>query len=202
MSSLRLGDRLRTELEGRRVLNPRYSARAFAAYLAADHSTLSQVLLGRRAATAEQVRAWGHKLQMGSEEIAVYTRAECAPRMRMGAASDPMREWMAEAAEVMTQVVHWEIVRRCRVNAHSPDCRVLATEVGVTVDDVQNALARLLRLRLMAIRDSGEWSDLTGDAALTESAFRQLALRRIRESAGVTPAGVAREVETNALAPR
>jgi hypothetical protein len=194
MHAPRLRDRLRVELESRRLANPRYSIRAFAAFLGTDHSTLSQVLHGRRAVPARRVAAWGHKLQLCPEEVAVYAQGERGPSMRlsvrMGDEYDRVHEWTAEAAELITRIVHWEILQRCRPTAVAPDCRRLASELCVTVDDVQNALTRLLRLRLVAVGTTGEWVDLTGGDALTAPTFRQLALRRIRESAGITPDGV------------
>lgn len=82
------------------------------------------------------------------------------------------------------------------------DCRRLAAELRVTIDEVQSALTRLLRVRLVTLRTTGEWVDLTGDGALTTSTFRQLALRRIRESAAISPAGVRRDVGSASLAHR
>jgi hypothetical protein len=82
------------------------------------------------------------------------------------------------------------------------DCRRLAAELRVTIDEVQSALTRLLRVRLVALRTTGEWGDLTGDGALTTSTFRQLALRRIRESAAISAAGVPRDMGSTSFAHR
>ena len=64
-----------------------------------------------------------------------------------------------------------------------PDCRWIAKQAEVSVDQVNLALSCLLRLRLLEINAAGKWKDLTGVPELTERAFRGLALARARELA-------------------
>ena len=59
--------------------NPRYSLRAFATSLGADHSTLSQILKGSRRVPASSIRSWARKLGMSREEAAVYVASEHVP---------------------------------------------------------------------------------------------------------------------------
>jgi transcriptional regulator with XRE-family HTH domain len=48
---------LQTERERRRAVNPRYSLRSFARDLSVDHSTLSQILRGKRRLTGRSTGA-------------------------------------------------------------------------------------------------------------------------------------------------
>ena len=73
--------KLAEQFEARRERNPRYSLRAFAAFLGADHSTLSQILRGARRTPAGQLRSWGKKLGLGAEETAAYIAAERLPEL-------------------------------------------------------------------------------------------------------------------------
>ena len=79
MQYRRFAARLEQELEARRQKNPRYSLRAFAAFLETDHSTISQILQGRRRVPAVRIRAWARKLGMDRDEAAAYIAAEQLP---------------------------------------------------------------------------------------------------------------------------
>jgi len=63
------------------------------------------------------------------------------------------------------------------------DCRWIAAKTGVSVDEVNVAISRLLRLGLLEARSRGRWKDRTGLARLTAGEFRKLALTKIREKA-------------------
>src|SRR5438128_469135 len=56
---------LAAEFARRRKANPRYSVRAFACDLEIDHSSLSQLLRGRRPMTSGGVRRLATKLDLG-----------------------------------------------------------------------------------------------------------------------------------------
>ena len=172
-------ERLTAEFAARRQNNPRYSLRAFATLLETDHATVSQVLKGRRRATVRQVSAWGKKLGVPAEEIAVYLAAEHVPDAITAERHSQLRHWTAEAMAVVSGRVHWEIVRLSREPGFRADCRWIAEQASVSVDEVNLALTRMLRLGLI----DGEWRDRTGLAPLTERAFRKLALDRVREKA-------------------
>ena len=175
--------RLQEELDTRSENNPRYSLRAFAAFLGTDHSTLSQILRGKRRAPAAQIRQWSKKLGFDSEEAAAYIAAEYVPDTATTERENQLRHWTAEAMAIVTEPAHWEIVRLSRTPHFQTDCRWIAQEIGVTVDQVNLAFNRLLRLRLMETGAEGTWIDLTNPPALTEKEFRRAALARVREKA-------------------
>jgi hypothetical protein len=84
---------------------------------------------------------------------------------------------------ILSQPVHWKMLRLCRKPEFHADSRQVAAALGVTTDEVNLALSRLLRLRLLNISPGGTWSDATGMSNLTEDSFRKLALARVREHA-------------------
>jgi len=110
---------LQTELDRRRLANRRYSLRAFAAFLGVDHSTLSQLLRGKRRLTARNVRALGGKLRLSASAIAEHCACE------------------HEAA----------VLGAVERAGFRPDSRWLATMAGIPVDEVNATLQRLLRKR-------------------------------------------------------
>jgi transcriptional regulator with XRE-family HTH domain len=180
---MRFRERLEREFKARREKNPRYSLRAFAAFLGTDHSTLSQVLAATRPIPVRRLRVWAGKLGMSREEAAVYIAAEHVPEAQATEREAQLRHWTAEALGILAEPAHWEILRLNRAPGFRPDCRWIAEQAGLGVDEVNIALSRLLRLGLLEARAAGEWMDLTGLPVLTERGFRELALMRVKEKA-------------------
>jgi transcriptional regulator with XRE-family HTH domain len=177
----RFRDRLHEELRQRRSANPRYSLRAFAAFLGADHSTVSQVLRGKRPVPASRIRAWAKKLGIHSEEAAAYIAAEHLADPQTVLRDNQLRHWTAEALAIITRREHWMILELSRTPGFVPNCGQIARHLGITVDDVNIALNRLLRLRLLETNEHGVWIDASHPAVASEREFRTLALARIRE---------------------
>lgn len=174
-------ERLASEFDKRRTNNPRYSLRAFSAFLGTDHSTLSQILRGTRTIPINRLRLWGRKLAMTREEVAAYIVAEHMPSEQETTRQEQLWDWAAEALAIVTDSCHWKIIERTCRQGFRGDCRVISKDIGVSVDQVNVALARLLRLRLLKLGPGGRWNSL--GPGRTEPAFRKLALIRIRELA-------------------
>jgi hypothetical protein len=175
--------RLEAEFRARRAKNPRYSLRAFAAFLGTDHSSLSQILRSMRRIPARQIRCWGKKLAMLPEETAAYIAAEYVPDGPAGRRQDQLRHWTAEAMAIVTGDLHRQMLCLTRTRNFRPDCRWIARHTGAAVDQVNVALSRLLRLRLLEITSTGAWKELTGLKDLNRESFLSLALTRVREKA-------------------
>ena len=112
-------ERLQREFENRKKKNPRYSLRALAAFLGADHSTLSQILRGERRVPVSRIRSWAGKLGIGSDEAAVYIAAEHAPDAPTAARQHHLRQWTAEAMSVVNEPVHWHSSARTAAGSRS-----------------------------------------------------------------------------------
>jgi hypothetical protein len=176
-------EKLRREFDSRRERNPRYSLRAFAVFLGTDHSTLSQILRGTRHIPERRIRSWSKRLGLDNEEITVYLAAEKIPNATMSQRHERLRQWTADAMGVVTERIHWQILRMSRRPGFRADCRWIAERAATSVDNVNLALATLLRLRLLETNSAGKWADSTGLPRLTEREFRRIALARIREGA-------------------
>jgi transcriptional regulator with XRE-family HTH domain len=176
--------RVQSEFQVRRTRNPRYSLRAFASFLGTDHSTLSQMMRGKRPVPVSHLRVWAKKLGLDDEEILAYLAAEEVQDVQSATRQHHLKHWAAEASSILAQPIHWEMLRLSRKPDFRPDSRYVAEKLGVSADEVNVALSRLLRLRLLKADSTGAWSDATGLPALTEASFRKLALARVREQAG------------------
>lgn len=121
--------RLQAEFDKRRATNPRYSLRAFARAMSVDHSTLSQILRGRRRVTGRNVRALGRRLGLSASAIAEH----CADEN--------------ESAVL-------DALQRPEFRA---DSRWLSTRIGIPMDEVNVTLQRLLRKRRLVMRSRWRW---------------------------------------------
>jgi plasmid maintenance system antidote protein VapI len=128
---------LERELTRRRARNPRYSMRAFAAALAIDHSSLSQILRGKRRLTMRGIRRIGAALRLSPHEIEMHCAEE-------------------------NDVALLQIVGTKRFRA---DSRWLATILGIPVDAVNVALQRLVRLRVLRMSATDQWEVLRGKSS-------------------------------------
>jgi hypothetical protein len=183
MSSAQFRERLAREFALRRQTNPRYSLRAFASFLECDHSTLSQILRDRRQISTSQLRGWSKKLGMAAEEVAIYVAALHVPDASITDRQHQLLHWTSEALAIVTDRSHWQILNLVGSSQFESDSRWIPRKIGTSVDQVNVALARLLRLRLLKLEASGKWNDLAGPGSCTEAEFKKRALVRIRELA-------------------
>src|SRR6185295_12871250 len=125
-------------------VNRRYSLRAFADYLSIDHSTLSQILRGRRPVPPDALRRWAVKLGIGAEQTEIY----CAGESQEDAASLAQRlqrmRWLGEAQVLVTRPAHWRLLQLLHAPDWRPDMRWAAERAGVALDELNDALSRLL----------------------------------------------------------
>jgi transcriptional regulator with XRE-family HTH domain len=127
---------LQDELRRRCARNPRYSLRAFARALTLDHSSLSQLLRGRRRVTTRAIRRIGATLRLSAREIEMH----CAE----------------ENDAALLRVVGTELFRA--------DSRRLASVLGITTDEVNVSLQRLLRLGALRMTAADRWEVLDGQS--------------------------------------
>jgi transcriptional regulator with XRE-family HTH domain len=125
---------LHDELTRRRARNPRYSLRAFARALSLDHSSLSQLLRGKRRVTTRAIRRIGAVLRLSVHEIETH----CAE----------------ENDAALLRVVGTPLFRA--------DSRHLASVLGIRIDEVNVSLQRLLRLGALRMTAADRWEVLVG----------------------------------------
>lgn len=171
---------LQAELVRRCSSNRSYSLRAFANFLDIDHSSLSQMLRGKRRMTAAIVARFCRRL--GLDE-------RCSERY-VAAASDRPHEHPATVHEAIVQVVRdaaalldelsgFAILELVRLPGFRADSRWIAGVLGIPVDEVNIALHRLLRLGLLEMIDAGAWRDRRGDNACASGDRSIATVRRL-----------------------
>ncbi|MBI3449371.1 MAG: DUF4423 domain-containing protein [Acidobacteria bacterium] len=172
---------LQAELARRCAKNPRYSLRAFAARLGVDHGTLSQVLRRRRALTAATIRKIGTRLRLEESAIAEFIEHERRFGTGSSSAAPDVKQLTHDTAVLVSEWHHFAILELIRLREFRADSRWIARVLGLTADEVNVALQRLLRLGMLEMRGRGKWIDTTGDAAADVEEFTHAAVRHLFE---------------------
>jgi transcriptional regulator with XRE-family HTH domain len=174
-ASERFRERLQHELARRCARNARYSLRGFANALGTDHATLSQVLRGKRAATAATIQRLGVRIGLTQEQIDGYKAAERA-------AAQPARPVMpAQSADLDWHA--FAILELMRLPDFKPDVGWMARVLGSNAQEVQVAIQHLVRLGFVPMTSRTKWDDLTGGALVRQDQFTVASLLRMLEHA-------------------
>ncbi len=146
-----------------------------------DHSTLSQLLRGRRRLTPRTVRRCGIRLGLDEESLAEFLRAEDANRDGDSATLGDVFRLASDTASLIAEWQHYAILELVRLRDFRPDSRWIARVLGLSVDEVNVALQRLLRLGLLTMDAPDRWTDRSGDTTASVQGFTQAALQRFVE---------------------
>jgi transcriptional regulator with XRE-family HTH domain len=148
--------------------NARFSLRAFARQLGVNHSTLSQILRNRRPLSARSVQAIGKRLGLSDEAIGIYSRNT---RRKPGCLSKELRglKFDLDTFQLLTAWYHQAILELTNVSGFEADSRWISEILGIPSEEVNIALQRLLRLRLLEMSESNRWQDKSGDVEFQSS---------------------------------
>ena len=167
---------LQAELARRCLENPQYSLRAFAGRIGVDHSTLSQILRGRRALTERTIRLVAKKLEQRPEAIEEFVALQRAqgedPRDR------EVRRLTRDMICVVSDWYHYAILELTHLKGFQADSRWIARALDITIDEVNAAVSRMAGLRLLEMEAPDRWIDRSGDSAASFDDFTQIAIRQ------------------------
>ena len=155
-------DFLQRQLARRCADNPQYSLRAYAKSLGVDHSTLSQVLRGKRRLTKETILALASKAGLSDDDVDGFVAYETRVGSGHGWERHD-RQLREEAMEIISQWHHFAILELIQLECFRPDCRWIARVLDITVDEVNMAVTRLLHVGLLRMVDSETWLDLSAN---------------------------------------
>jgi transcriptional regulator with XRE-family HTH domain len=151
---------LQSELARRCARNTQYSLRAFALHLAVDHSTLSQWLRGRRPITARSIEAIGARLNLSADAVQQYIEHSG----RDDGPAVPVDILTGDTMSVIADWYHFAILELTRLDEFQCDSRWIARVLDISVDEVNLAVQRLIRLGLLDMESPDRWVDRSGDA--------------------------------------
>ncbi len=172
---------LQAELARRCAANPQYSLRSFALQLGINHSTLSQLLRGKRPLTARTIEKLGQRLGLGQTEIESFVAGASLAASGATAASSEIRQLTFDTVALLSDLSHRSILELTRLDEFVADTRWIARVLNLSVDEVNVALQRLLRLELLEMTDHERWLDKSGVAETDQDAFARLVIQRLSE---------------------
>jgi len=167
---------LQRELAARCARNPRYSLRSFAARLRVDHSTLSQILRGRRRLTPRAIGALGRRLGLSPQSIKTFVEREQAARSTDRAMAHAVDGALRDAAAVVDDPLHTAVLELARLADFQADVRWMARVLDATPDRIAAVIDRLVRLNLLIMEAPGRWAAVP-PASITLEALTRRALR-------------------------
>jgi uncharacterized protein (TIGR02147 family) len=156
---------LQSELARRCTRNSQYSLRAFALHLDVDHSTLSQWLRGRRPMTLRTIEALGQALRLPASTIEQYV--DNARREPEDIAPRNAGVLTGDTLAAISDWYHFAILELTHLAEFQPDSRWIARVLDISVDEVNVALQRLIRLDLLDMAARDRWVDTAGDARVS-----------------------------------
>ncbi|MGB0452538.1 MAG: TIGR02147 family protein [Bacteriovoracaceae bacterium] len=157
--------------------NPQYSLRAFAKSLEIEPSALSKILNGKRSITAKMYERLSQKLDLSGEDYEYYH-----PK------NTHLREKKVEATTLSSDVFnficdwyHYAILELIRVKGFKNDIAWIARALGITTSQVQDAVDRLTRMKLLIKDDFGRWHDNSGNITTLGHPFSTQAFRHLQK---------------------
>lgn len=170
---------LQSELARRCSSNPQYSLRSFALQLGINHSTLSQLLRGKRALTPRTIETLGARLDLQPEEIEAFVARE--GQVGSTVISHEIRQLTLETVTLLSDGSHRAILELTTLEEFVPDTRWIARALDLTIDEVNLALSRLTRLGLLEMAEANRWIDRSGAGMVSHDGFAQQVIRRLSE---------------------
>jgi hypothetical protein len=94
---------------------------------------------------------------------------------------DEVQQLARDAASLLSDWSHLGILELIHLEEFKPDTRWIARVLGLTPDEVNVAVTRLVRLGLLKMAARDRWIDKSGNAAAGLAEFAQVAVQRLSE---------------------
>ena len=159
---------LRSELERRLSLNPRYSLRAFARDLRMAPQILSGVLNGKKGISVEAAARIAERLSLSPEEssylldLVTLVHARSAQAKKIAAyklkerhSTTQYRSLEMEAFRAISDWYHYGIIELMNTADFQPDPQWIAARLGISTFEVEQAIERLVQLQLIERQTDG-----------------------------------------------
>lgn len=175
MKTQNFRDFLQSEFILRCRKNPRYSVRAFARSLNVDHSTLSQILRGKRSLTKKMVSKLAKSLDLTPSQLNGFLKGPAK-------SEETTQEYQQLSLDTYTLIsdwYHYAIFELLTVRHFKQDAAWIAQTLNISTTEAQNALDRLKRTGLLVVDSKGLWKQgathvTTVNNEFTAAAFRNL----------------------------
>jgi transcriptional regulator with XRE-family HTH domain len=174
---------LRDELLRRKQANPSYSLRAFSRQLNMSPAQLSQIISGKRPLSAKKAYRIAESLNFSPTEKSLLVEST----IPIGASSGDQEpiEIRDEEFQLVSDWYHFAILSLTELPHHKADPRWIARQLGVTPQEAADALARLVRLKIVEVK-KGKMTQIMKPIRTTtdvsSSAIRRYHLQNLENS--------------------
>ena len=127
--------------------NSRYSLRAFAKSLDTDHSSVSQILSGKRVLSKKAMQSLCLKLSADPKDLRSFGLLE-----RLSADEDFLQIDI-DSFSVIADWYHAAIMELTFIKGFKSDAKWIARTLSITTEEAKAAIERLIRLGLLVIDD-------------------------------------------------
>ncbi|MBT3982532.1 MAG: TIGR02147 family protein [Bacteriovoracaceae bacterium] len=172
---------LQQELLRRCRINPNYSLRAFARSAGINHSTLSQIIRGKRPLTEKSILKLCKGLNFGPEETSGYIEG-----FRETTGKDVNQknyhQLTIDAFQVISDWYHWAILELIKVQEFQASSKWISKVLGISINEVNVAIERLKRLEILEVDENGKWNDHSdGFTTIIDKEFTNIALKKYQK---------------------
>ena len=171
LTSLSFKAYLQSQLARRCSTNSQYSLRSFAMQLEIDHSTLSQLLRGKRRLTERMIRRLSDRLSLSAAEIDAFVGFEKLQQPTESSGIGETQRLLRDTLSLISNPHHLNILELVHLEQFKPDARWIARLLDIPTDEVNIALSRLLRLGLLEMSTPTRWTDKSVGSATRLSDF-------------------------------
>lgn len=172
---------LQSEFARRCSANGNYSLRSFAMQLEIDHSTLSQLLRGKRTLTEKMIRRLSERFRLSRNEVDAFVTYESLLTPEPTREVIEIRRLVQDTLCLISNPYHLNILELVHLEEFRPDSHWIARVLDITVDEVNVALSRLVRLGLLEMSSAEKWSDKFGAREAELHSFVAAAIRNLSQ---------------------
>lgn len=163
-------------LTNAKIKNPAFSLRAFAKRLKINPSALSEILNGKRCISEGLAKRLVDNLALDPKSRqSVLSLFE--PETQDEKKSDNYLELSVDQFKVISEWYHFAILSLAETEGFQSDVKWVAERLKIKVQEVQHAVERLLRLRMLVLNPDGSWV-VTGAQYRSSDEVTNLALRK------------------------
>ncbi|MCB0349370.1 MAG: TIGR02147 family protein, partial [Bdellovibrionales bacterium] len=138
------------ELKKRKERNPNFSLRAFARWLGISPSQLSQMLTGKRPITLATMKKISHRLDLSPIEHKTLMTSMLADKNFIDTDVQQKKLLLAEDKfRLISDWYHFAILSLTRIKGAESDPRWIARRLGISVEEANQALVRLVRMGIV-----------------------------------------------------
>lgn len=196
LASLSFKAYLQSQLARRCSTNSQYSLRSFAMQLEIDHSTLSQLLRGKRRLTERMIRRLSVRLPLSRAEIDAFVGFERLQEPAQPSGIGETQRLLRDTLSLISNPHHLNILELVHLEEFRPDARWIARLLDITTDEVNIALSRLLRLGLLEMSTPTRWTDKSAGSVTRLSEFITEAIKNLsKRLQGMSVASVSHKQE-------